>query len=185
VVYEHPSISALAGFACALAHPAQNKGPANKVDEMLSMVETYSRGFPKYHPSVATPSSDVVLVTGTTGVFGSVLLAELVVSKDIIHIFAVNRKDTGGATLVDRQATSLERQGLDPCLPASPKVTLVEGDLGVADLGLPIDVYELVGLHHELSPHTSIDNTHSCRCAHLLHISSTLVRIHLFNAYFY
>jgi thioester reductase-like protein len=111
---------------------------------MLSMVQKYSRDFPKHQPSVATPDKDVVLVTGTTGGLGSGLLAELVASKDIIHVIAVNRKDPSGAALADRQKVSLQRQGLDPAIVLSLKVTLVEADLSLSDLGLSSDIFDSV-----------------------------------------
>jgi hypothetical protein len=149
VVYEHPSISSLAIFASRFAFPAaqeEHQESANKVQEMLSMVEIYSQSFPKHHPDVATSSEDVVMVTGTTGGLGSVLLAELVASHDVTRVFAVNRKDPSGTPLSDRQVASLKRQGLDPVIAFSPKVTLVEADLSASDLGLASDVFESVCL---------------------------------------
>jgi len=53
---------------------------------MLAMVQAYSGNFPKHHPSVATPSKDVVMITGTTGGLGAVLLAELITSNDVIRV---------------------------------------------------------------------------------------------------
>jgi hypothetical protein len=149
LVYKHPSILALTTFASRFAIPAgqrEDQESANKVQEVLSMVKIYSQSFPQHHPSVATPSEDVVMVTGTTGGLGAVLLAELVASNDVARVFAVNRKDPNGATLSVRQAVSLERQGLDPTIAFSPKVTLVEADLSASDLGLASDVFESVCL---------------------------------------
>jgi hypothetical protein len=177
VVYEHPSISALADFASRFALPAgqdKRQESASKVQEMLSMVKIYSQSFPKHHPSVATPSEDVVMVTGTTGGFGSVLLAQLVASNDVTRVFAVNRKDPNGATLSNRQAASLERQGLDPAIVFSSKVTLVEADLSMSALGLASEVFEPVC--HHVSLWTLADNAHRDRSIHLSHISFITVR---------
>jgi hypothetical protein len=147
MVYEHPSILALATFACQFALSIAQDGhrkSANRVEEMLTMVKAYSQDFPKHRPSVATPGKDVVMVTGTTGGFGSVLLAELVACNDVTRVFAVNRKDPSGTMLSDRQEAALERQGLNRAIATSPKVTLVEADLRRCDLGLPSDVLESV-----------------------------------------
>lgn len=112
---------------------------------MLLMVEKYSQSFPQHHPSRPTPSQDVVLVTGTTGGLGSNILAELVASKDVARVFAINRKDSNGTvSVIDRQVTALNRQGLDPSIISSPKVEFVETDVDTQYLGLPDETYELV-----------------------------------------
>jgi hypothetical protein len=177
VVYEHPSVLALATFACQFALPVthnRHQESTIKTEEMLKMAEAYSHDFPKHHPSVATPGKDVVMVTGTTGSLGSVLLAELVACKDVIRVFAVNRKDPGGATLSDRQMAALERQGLEPAIATSSKVILVEADVVRFDMGLSSDVLEsvcrrvLVGtLADDYFPHRSV---------RLSRISFTMVR---------
>ena len=137
----------LATFACQFALPAtrnEHRESTIKIEKMLKMAKAYSQDFPKHNISVATPSKDVVMVTGTTGGFGSMLLAELVACKDVIRVFAANRKDPGGATLSDRQMAALERQGLNPAIATSPKVTLVEADIMRFDMGLSSDVLEPV-----------------------------------------
>ncbi|KIM81361.1 hypothetical protein PILCRDRAFT_821447 [Piloderma croceum F 1598] len=147
IVYEHPSILTLATFVCQFALSIAQNGhrkSANRVEEMLTMVKAYSQGFPKHRPSIATPAKDVVMVTGTTGSFGSVLLAELVACNDVTRVFAVNRKDPGGTMLSGRQEAALERQGLNRAIATSPKVTLVEADLRRCDLGLPADVLKSI-----------------------------------------
>jgi len=141
---------------------------------MLAMVQAYSGNFPKHHPSVATPSKDVVMITGTTGGLGAVLLAELITSNDVIRVFAVNRKDPSGATLSHRQASALERQGLDPAIATSPKVTLLEADVSATDLGLPSDVLQPVC--GKASIRALANDNDSRRSVHLSPISFTMVR---------
>ncbi|KIM81777.1 hypothetical protein PILCRDRAFT_8450 [Piloderma croceum F 1598] len=149
VIYENPTISALAAFvsrfvlhADQVDHPSQ----VSKVQEMLSMVEMYSQGFPQHSPSIVTPSKDVVMITGTTGALGAALLAEIVASDDVDRVFAVNRKSSSGAMIADRQMTALKRQGLDPAIAYSPKVVLLEADLSASNLGLLPDIYEPIRL---------------------------------------
>ncbi|KAF7979277.1 hypothetical protein HWV62_42970 [Athelia sp. TMB] len=146
LVYEHPSISALAAYTSRLVQSNDRVRPSieTPVDRMLAMAQKYSQSFPAHHPSIATPKGEVVLVTGTTGCLGSALLAQLVVAKDISHIFAINRKSSSGASLVARQKSALQRQGLDTSSVSTSKVTLLEADLSKPDFDLPIAVYELV-----------------------------------------
>ncbi|KAF7984474.1 hypothetical protein HWV62_14586 [Athelia sp. TMB] len=146
LVYEHPSISALAAYTSRLVQSNDRVRPSieTPVDRMLAMAQKYSQSFPAHHPSVVAPKGEVVLVTGTTGCLGSALLAQLVVAKDISHIFAINRKSSSGASLAARQKAALQRQGLDASSVSSSKVTLLEADLSKPDFDLPSAVYELV-----------------------------------------
>ena len=147
VIYENPTISALATFASRFvlhADQADHPSQVSKVHEMLSMVETHSQGFPQYSPSTVTPSKDVVMITGTTGALGAALLAEIVASDSVDRVFAVNRKSSSGALIVERQTTALKRQGLDSGIAHSPKVVLLEADVSVSNLGLLPDIFESV-----------------------------------------
>lgn len=149
IVYTHPTIATLAHFATEAISPTSSTGVTDvftdKVSEMMSMVETYSRDFPNHRPSaIAISPKDTVLVTGTTGGFGTVLLAKLVESTEISHVFALNRSASNHPSLLSRQQSALERQGLDPALAASSKVTLLEADLSMDRLGLSPETYEML-----------------------------------------
>jgi Male sterility protein len=106
---------------------------ASKV-EMLNLVAKYGKDFAVHQGSAATPSVDIVLVTGTTGAIGSVVLAELVKSPRVARIFAFNRKGT--MTLPERQKKAFEDRGLDPILVDSPKIVLLEADLAQPKFGV-------------------------------------------------
>ena len=145
VIFENPTISALAAFASRFVfhadqvdHPAQ----VSKVQEMLSMVKTHSQGFRQHIPSTVTPDKNVVMITGTTGGLGAAVLAEIVASDDVDRVFCVNRKSS--TLIAERQATALKRQGLDPAIACSPKVILLEADVSVSNLGLFPDIFESV-----------------------------------------
>lgn len=138
VVYEHPSIIALAHWATSLvfSEPTTTLSCVNKVDKMMLMAEKYTLEFPKHVGSVANPTGDVLLITGTTGGLGAALLAEAVTSAEITQVYAVNRKAENGVSLMDRQRSSLLAQGLDPDIVVSPKVTMVEADLNDPSFGI-------------------------------------------------
>ncbi|KDQ17950.1 hypothetical protein BOTBODRAFT_143676 [Botryobasidium botryosum FD-172 SS1] len=114
-----------------------------KTDELNALVAKYTADFPTHRPlardgfpSTAAGSTDVVLVTGTTGGLGTALLRDLVALPSVSRIYAFNRKDKRGVSLRERQAEALAERGLDPKILDSPKVVLVEGDTSVSDLGL-------------------------------------------------
>jgi hypothetical protein len=145
VIYENPTISALAAFASRFvlhADQVDHPGQVSKVQEMLSMVETHSQGFRQHIPSTATPNKNVVMITGTTGGLGAAVLAEMVASDDIDRVFAVNRKSS--TLIAEKQATVLKCQGFDPAIAYSSKVILLEADVNVSNLGLSPDIFESV-----------------------------------------
>lgn len=146
MVYDHPSISALAHFLAKLANDEKptKMDKAVKISEMLSMVEKYSAHFPTHAggSECKTYTGDVVLVTGTTGAYGSSLLGELVKSSQVSLIYALNRK--GDKPLIERQRTMIEERELDLGILNSPKVVLLESDMHKDRLGLRDDTYEEV-----------------------------------------
>jgi FlaA1/EpsC-like NDP-sugar epimerase len=115
----------------------------DKIEEMMSMVKRHSQRFPNHRGSSAT-RYDVVLVTGTTGSVGTLILAALVATYDVHRIFAVNRKAANGSSLLDRHQISLKRQGLDPSIASSLKVTLLEATISDHQFGLSKDTYEML-----------------------------------------
>ena len=147
VVYEHPSIIALAYWASSLVYPEPTTllPQVDKVNEMLRMVKKYTLGFPKHVGSAANPTSDVLLITGTTGGLGAALLAEAVASSEVSRVYAVNRKSENEVSLMDRQRSSLLALGLEPDIVVSPKVTMVEVDLSDPVFGIDPVTFEKVG----------------------------------------
>jgi thioester reductase-like protein/2-polyprenyl-3-methyl-5-hydroxy-6-metoxy-1,4-benzoquinol methylase len=114
----------------------------DQVEHMESLVTKYSTGFPQHQPSVSTaPETETILLTGSTGSMGCFMLADLVALPSVSRIYALNRKDTHGHSLKERQVISLRDRGLDASLVDSPKVVLLEGDISKSNLGLDSAVY--------------------------------------------
>lgn len=111
---------------------------------MTKRVECYSHTYPVHHPTDPPPYNDVVLITGTTGLFGSNLLAQFLKSPRVTKVYALNRKKSRPASVVERQASLLQASGLDPALARHPKLTILEGDTRHSDLGLLHDIHEEV-----------------------------------------
>lgn len=116
---------------------------------MVEMATKYSQGFSSHEhtPSscLAVPERPVYLVTGTTGALGAAVLAELVQSPEVGRIYAVNRRSGGLSSLMERQRSAFEKQGLDAQLLRSEKVQLVETDMAETNLGFTSALLDEVG----------------------------------------
>ena len=75
---------------------------------------------------------EVVLLTGTTGWLGSLVLAELLRSN-VERVYAVNRR---GTRLFDRQVQAFKERDIDVSLASSEKLILLEADLTKEDFGV-------------------------------------------------
>lgn len=93
---------------------------------MLAMVENHRGNWPKHTRTTSRPAKDTVLVTGTTGSLGAGLLAKLVQSPEVEHIYALNRFSENGTGLLERQKERLKDWGFDPKIVDSSKVTFIE-----------------------------------------------------------
>ena len=86
---------------------------------------------------------DVVILVGTTGAVGSHTLATLLKDGTIAHVYALNRKNVA-MPLSERQAASFEERGLTDDLLTDPKLTLLEADFAVPQLGFDEAAYNKV-----------------------------------------
>lgn len=147
-VYEHPTIKSLSQYIFHFIFPEISTSPPRnvpKVEEMLAMARDYSTAFPIHRANPdplhsGIPAGDVILITGTTGAIGASLLAVLAASPTVTHIFAFNRK--GSEPLIQRQKNAFTERDLDVTLLRATRVTLLEGDIFRADLGLPKSDYD-------------------------------------------
>ncbi|KAJ7278022.1 putative polyketide synthase [Mycena rebaudengoi] len=87
-------------------------------------------------------ASHTVLLTGSTGALGCHLLAHLLGKDNIQHVYALNRRNPHGLTVVDRQTAALQKQGLPTHLACSEKLTLIVGDLGDVDFGISFELMD-------------------------------------------
>lgn len=101
---------------------------------MTELVEKYTQDFPLHESSGAVHHGNVILITGTTGAIGSNTLAELYESPNVTRIVVLARKSTTPISI--RQRKALEDRGLDPSIVDSSKISLLEGDPALLDLGL-------------------------------------------------
>lgn len=130
-------------------------------EAMKSMISRYSLPAQKRPPRPvdpafvkAHPTTDTVLITGSTGALGSELLAQLVQDPYVQKIYALNRPKDGASSLERRQRDALDAAGCDPDLASSEKVVLVECNLELETLGLSESLYREVSgprLPHSLA----------------------------------
>lgn len=153
IAYQHPRISLLATLlsrvASTLGFKSQNAQEI--IGEMHALVEKYGATFPHRQDSTTVDEAsgqDVILLTGSTGGLGAALLDQLVRDPDVSHVFALNRRASDGASLICRQQAILRERGYNIGIASSPKVTLLEVDFTVSDLGLSCSDLENVSVRH-------------------------------------
>ena len=148
IIFQAPTIATLTHVVVHAVHD-DNDGPRSSMSsgDLVQLVEQYVASLAqRLAPSqlvereVDVPS--VVLVTGTTGGFGSDLLEHLLLDDGIRVVYALNRK--GSTTIEERQLAQFKTRNLQVHLLASPKLRMIEGDLTVPGLGVPAQVLEEV-----------------------------------------
>lgn len=160
-VYNHPTIASLAPYVARISDPESSISGSDlstaKTDEMQSMLAKYSSNFSQRIASAsAATASHVILLTGTTGGLGSVLLNKLLDSPDVSRVYAVNRK--GAGTVYARQELAFSERALEVKLLSSPKLVLLEGNISGEQLGLEKSVYEEVGSSPSIGIPVNIDS---------------------------
>lgn len=149
VVFSHPTVSSLAAYIASLvSHPDSDmQEPVEEhIHDMNLLLQRYSADFPITHLSSVTsrPEKETVVITGTTGALGSLLLARAIQDPRIQRVWAVNRGSQGNQTIVERQRASFIDKALEPSLLEGDKVRFVEAVLSAHHLGLDESLYNEV-----------------------------------------
>ncbi|KAJ7753093.1 male sterility protein-domain-containing protein [Mycena maculata] len=87
-----------------------------------------------------TKEPAVILLTGSAGNLGSQILALLLKDDRVLKIYGFER--SAGKSLAERHLNIFKQRGLDTLFLASPKLTLLEGQMDQRNLGLKPDLYE-------------------------------------------
>lgn len=142
-VYGSPSIAQLATAVNEVINPSATSAAdklAAKLAEIEALVTKYTTDFPVHTPTAAAPTSEVIVLTGSTGGLGTTLLAQLVERPSVSKIYAINRKSSG-KSLKERQVAALVDRGYPAEVVDSEKVVLLEGDTSAPGLGLSVEQY--------------------------------------------
>ena len=133
-MYQHPSISSLTSYLLNFSSNSQSTSNGDvvlqKINDMRAMAMKYGRDLQICYEERVR--GEVVLLTGTTGWLGSLVLAELLRSN-VERVYAVNRR---GTRLFDRQVQAFKERGIDVSLASSEKLILLEADLTKEDFGV-------------------------------------------------
>ncbi|KAI8996240.1 acetyl-CoA synthetase-like protein [Trametes punicea] len=151
-IYANPTIASLGAFLTGLlAGKSVDRDAelAKRLTQMKELVEKYMRDWPKPRWTSDTDgdahhvrSGETILLTGTTGRFGSHLLSQLLQKPGVKRVYALNREPTGDAAkLADRQRKAFETWGLDPGLLSSQTVSFHPAEFDKPNFGLSEDVY--------------------------------------------
>ncbi|KAK1216894.1 hypothetical protein PQX77_020470 [Marasmius sp. AFHP31] len=138
-VYQNPSIKLLAEFLVKVAKGFRERNLEENTVAMQKLVDDLSGGLPKTTAESQAGGSHVVLLTGSTGAFGSYILASLLRSAAVSKVYAIVRKSDDG--VASRQRGAFATRGLDVNLADNPKLQLLEGDPNADELGLGHDLY--------------------------------------------
>ncbi len=171
-VYANPSIDALTRFLCGLLVGKTVNEEADRsaqLARMTALVEKYGLNFPTAawaSQDGAAPSlcgvegEEVIVITGTTGGVGSLLLARLLQSPSVARVYALNREGSGQTeTLLARQRDIFKLTGLDDTLLDQGKVSFHVADLAKPDLGLDVRLLNEVIL--AVFPKSLLKSTHA------------------------
>ncbi|KAJ6611012.1 hypothetical protein B0H10DRAFT_1953401 [Mycena sp. CBHHK59/15] len=148
LIYSYPTISQLSVFLNGLVvgKPNETGDPKLLIEKMVS---TYISGLAPAVVSRRKANDPVVVVlTSSTGNLGSHVLVSLLNDDKVTKVYAFNRPSSPvGPTLAERHRIIFDDRGLDTALLASPKLTLVEGQIDWKNLGVKPDLYNEI-LHN-------------------------------------
>lgn len=141
IVYDNPTISSLS--SSLLKHVKGSDQPidassSNEIHQraMRDMIRKYSSRWPARNISCTERvRNEVVLLTGSTGSLGAVILSQLIKRGSVSRIYALNRGSTS-RSLKDRQLQAFADKGLNLELLRSEKLHLLEANLNEEGLGL-------------------------------------------------
>lgn len=114
---------------------------------MEEMILRYSKGLDEPLNGVKSaarePFGHVVLLTGSTGNLGALILAMLLSNQAVARVYALNRPSSQASTL-ERHIKRFEDKTLDTSALSSEKLVFLEGETSNPHLGLTDHVYNEV-----------------------------------------
>ncbi|KAJ5155836.1 NRPS-like enzyme [Penicillium capsulatum] len=145
-IYDNPSVELLVGAILRFhgRNPTSRVGEYGREELMASILQKYEVDIKQIAdnrdtiPTDTSPStSDVIMLTGSTGAVGSFILHELRQNRAVSHIYCLNRGENSHSIQENRNAA----RGLPENF-SSEQVTFLTVDLSKPDLGLEKDVYK-------------------------------------------
>lgn len=147
IVFSHPTILSLATHIASLVHITHRslENPSERrVRNIHALLERYTSNIPSRPPSMSSPPvRETVLITGTTGALGSLILSQFLADDRVDKVWALNRSNPK-RNLQQRQRDSFTRHGMDSAMLNNDKLRLVEVDLCADLMGLDDTLYSEV-----------------------------------------
>ncbi|KAF8547028.1 acetyl-CoA synthetase-like protein, partial [Imleria badia] len=151
VIFENPTIELLAARIADLVNEneeSQDLDPKQQhIVAMNAMIDKYSSGLPvSVNDTLQNgtyPTRSVVLLTGSTGGLGSLLLAQLIENPAVQRVYALNRPSSTSPS-AQRQSSAFVDKGLSVDLLKSDKLVYVEADASQDKCGLSPALYEKI-----------------------------------------
>ena len=151
IIYNSPTIQLLSARIADIVNGNEAGQAPDIVEEHTNAINTmiakYSSGLTGRDdgvlPSTEFDGRAVVLLTGSTGALGSLLLLELVKSPAVKRVFAFNRPSFP-KSIDERQKAAFRAIGLQTKLLDSMKIVYVEADASEENCGLSQGQYEKV-----------------------------------------
>ncbi|KAK8226223.1 hypothetical protein HDK90DRAFT_459188 [Phyllosticta capitalensis] len=154
VVFDHPSIAALAQHLFSLRNDAASTNgaaktiagiPAAKIEEMEAMIARYSTPLPRAQANGAVSKDEghVVLLTGATGSLGAHIAAQLADLSSVSRVYCLIRaRDASHAST--RLEESFPTRHLKPSEPARAKLVPLASDLSRDDMGVDAEMLKQI-----------------------------------------
>ncbi|EJC99743.1 acetyl-CoA synthetase-like protein [Fomitiporia mediterranea MF3/22] len=155
-VYTHPSITSLAKFVTEIVSSGfSGDSSASNLEgheeRLQQIVDKYTGDLPPNSVAdtdSASQGKDTVVLTGSTGAFGCIILARLLASNDIEHVYALGRKPSaqGGepSSLLRRHVRAFQAAGLDTNLLKSEKLSFLESNLTASDFEIDASLLQTI-----------------------------------------
>ncbi|KAI5919189.1 hypothetical protein F4810DRAFT_724876 [Camillea tinctor] len=143
VIYSNPTPRKLAQYILSIVHGGANTangdGEDHDIQAMKALWQKYTLDLPSPKAGRPDPADEgqTVLLTGSTGMLGSYILAFLVSNPAVKKVVCLNRGEDGG---MKQQAKAMKERGLP--LDYETKAEFWHADMSRSDFGLPKETYE-------------------------------------------
>jgi thioester reductase-like protein len=140
-VYQNPTVTQLAAAVMQKDDTAKNNDDSEIMVPLLSTYRALVHQVPPTKsPARQLPEPVDVILTGSTGALGTMLLQALLSRPEVGHVFCLNRNADGGrAAQAERFAAA--KFPIDALEPANDRVTFLHADLARPSLGLDDAAY--------------------------------------------
>lgn len=140
MIYETPSIASLSLLITGLLDSKNTRAEISRTDRINGLLETFTRDLPQprkttiYRP---TGEGNIVLLTGSTGSFGSYILDTILGDQTVKKIYCLNRS----VDAETRQTQSHHEKGLRVIEQNRKRLEFIQADFSEDHLGLPENIY--------------------------------------------